>query len=418
MDYVGIISNKRYLATRSYHLILFLKVVYKMWIERADEITHYIRQGGESVIPSTGILLFMGERQVLPIYKIPTSLLTFNMVNGRFAAEKRKKEEELGFELDSRNIEHEKYFIDMLLPKGAKSDKLLNDLVKNGQLKPGVITNDGFVVDANRRLAAMKYLNSKTPDSKYQYLLTHRLPANIPPVEIYKLEVQFQIKDDLKEEYDPINDLLKIKEGLELMPAKELAETLDWSEKEVLSYVRRLELVDGFLDFIHSPGNYTKVLDFNEHFNEFQKEFDAMKRAGVPPLRRDEAVDAFYYALRVNLDKDFDKSVTQRDHIRYMRHAFLNDKIYNVLTRNMFSNPNASTEDIYNDVSAAAELARIQRSNDKPIEYLRKSFNMLSQMPLDHETLLSEEFVDMFEEFEIMVKQIRQKIGGNNFGKN
>lgn len=383
-----------------------------MWIERVDQIDQYIKNGGNSSIVSQSILYFMGERQVLPVYKLPINLLSFNIENGRFAAEKRKKEAELGYEIDSRNPQHEKYFIELLLPKGQKTDRLINDIDKNGQLKPGVITHDGFVIDANRRLAVLKYLNSIKPDSKYQYLLVHRLPANVPMVEIYKLEVQFQIKEDLKEEYNPINDLLKIKQGLELMSKRELAETLDWSEKEIDNYQRRLDLVDGFLSFIHAPGDYTKVLDFNEHFKEFQKELEAMKRQGVSALKRDEAVDAFYYALRVNLDPDFKKTITQRDHIRYMREAFLNDKIYDVLTKNMFNNPNATTDQIFNDVSAAAEMARIQRANDKPIEYLKKAINMLSQIPEDHDALQTDNFVEMFEELELLIKQIKQALKG------
>lgn len=204
-----------------------------MWTERVHEIDQYIQNGGEAVINSREMLLFMGQPQVLPVYKLPIAFLSFNIDNGRFAAEKRLKELELGFELDNRNPNHEQYFIDLLIPDNPKSQRLLDDLERHGQLRPGVITNDGFLVDANRRLACLKLLNAKHPNSRYQYLLVHRLPANIPAKEIYKLEVQFQIKADLKEEYNPINDLLKIREGLQYMSEQELCETLDWSTKKL-----------------------------------------------------------------------------------------------------------------------------------------------------------------------------------------
>lgn len=48
----------------------------------------------------------MGESKIYPVYKLPTELLTFNVDNGRFAAEKMLKEMDLGFalrELVNRN---------------------------------------------------------------------------------------------------------------------------------------------------------------------------------------------------------------------------------------------------------------------------------------------------------------------------
>lgn len=389
-----------------------------MWAERSHQIDTYIAQGGESVIQSTETLLFMGERQVLPVYKLPIEYVSFNVMNGRFAAEKRKIEQDLGFQIDNRNPEHEKYFMQLLLPKVSKTDKLKEDIIKYGQLKPGVITHDGFLIDANRRLATLKTLNNQYPSSKYQYILVHRLPANIPQKEIYKLEFQLQIKDDLKEKYNPINDLLKIKEGLEIMDPVELADTASWKVSDILYYTRRLELIDGFLEFLGDPGNYTKVLDFNEHFVEFQKELKMMKQAGLAALKIDEAIDAFYYALKINLDPNFHKTVTHSNHIRNIREAFFNDKIHGVLTRNMFTNPNASTEDIYNDISAAAELIRVQRANEKPIEHLRKAINFLSQISEDSNGIQSDEFKEGLDELETLVVGLREIIDGDKYGEN
>lgn len=389
-----------------------------MWAERSHLIDTYIALGGDSNFQTSGTLLLMGERQVLPVYKLPIEYVSFNVMNGRFAAEKMKIELDLGFELDNRNPEHEKYFIQLLLPNGSKSVKLKEDIEKYGQLKPGVITHDGFLVDANRRLATLKKLNTKYPNSKYQYILVHRLPANIPQKEIYKLEVQFQIKDDLKEKYNPINDLLKIKEGLEIMDPVELADTLGWKIRQVRDYTRRLELVDGFLEFIGDLENYTKVLDFNEHFVDFQKELEAMIHAGLAALKIDEAISVFYHALRINLDTNFHKTITQRDHIRNIRDAFFNDKINRVLTRNMFTNPEASTEDIYNDISAAAELIRVQRANEKPIEHLRKAINFLSQISEDSNGIQSDEFREGLDELEILLVGLREIVDGDSNGAN
>jgi hypothetical protein len=381
-----------------------------VWMERAYEIDQYIDNGRDSVTNSRETLLFMGQPQVLPVYKLPIAFLSFNVDNGRFAAEKRLKEQELGFELDNRNPAHEPYFIDLLLPDNPKSQRLLDDLERHGQLRPGVITHDGFLVDANRRLACMKRLNAKFPHSRYQYLLVHRLPANVPAKEIYKLEVQFQIKTDLKEEYNPINDLLKIREGLEYMSELELMETLDWTAKKIKDYQNRLDLVDGFLEYISQPDNYTLLLNLNEHFVEIQKEIAAMKTLGLNAFKIQEAVDVMYRMLEVNLDKDFDKTITQRDHIRYIREAFVNEKIFQVLTQNMFNNESATSQEIFNDVTAAAELARMQRNNIRPVEQLKKAVTLLTQIQDDIDAFSKQEFKDSFEELNELVAVIRQQM--------
>ncbi|MEW9501141.1 hypothetical protein [Jeotgalibacillus marinus] len=380
------------------------------WTERANAIDQYIDNGGKSSISSKQMLLFMGQPQELPVYKIPISLLSFNVDNGRFAAEKRLKEQEIGFELDNRNPAHESYFIDLLIPKNAKSERLLNDLESYGQLSPGVITQDGFLVDANRRLACMKRLNEKSPRSCYQYLLVHRLPANVPAKEIYKLEVQFQIKTDLKEEYNPINDLLKIKEGLEHMSEQELLETLDWKPKKLKEYQDRLDLVDGFLHSIDQPENYTILLNLNEHFVEIQKEIAALKKLGFNPFENEKVIDIMYRILEVNLDKDFDKTITQRDHIRNLREAFVDDKIFKVLTKNMFKQDNATSEEIFNDVTAAAEMSRMQRNNDRSEELLKKAINLLTQIQDDSDAFAKKDFKVLFEELDELVSTIKEKV--------
>jgi hypothetical protein len=382
-----------------------------MWTERAHEIDQYILNGGDAVINSREMLLFMGQSQVLPVYKLPIVFLSFNIDNGRFAAEKRLKEQKLGFELDNRNPAHESYFIDLLIPDNSRSQRLLDDLERHSQLRPGVITHDGFLVDANRRLACMKRLNAKHPNSRYQYLLVHRLPANVPAKEIYKLEVQFQIKADLKEEYNPINDLLKIREGLEYMSEQELCETLDWTPRKIKDYQNRLDLVDGFLEYIGQPENYTLLLNLNEHFVEIQKEIAAMKTLGLNAFKIQEAIDVMYRMLEVNLDKKFDKTITQRDHIRFIREAFVNDKIHKVLTQSMFNNEDATSQDIFNDVTAAAELSRMQRNNVRPVEQLKKAITLLMQIQDDSDVFAMQDFKDSFEELDELIAAMRQQMG-------
>lgn len=137
-----------------------------------------------------------------------------------------------------------------------------------------------------------------------------------------------------------------------------------------------------------------------------------MKTLGLNAFKIQEAVDVMYRMLEVNLDKEFDKSITQRDHIRYIREAFVNEKIHKVLTQNMFNNESATSQDIFNDVTAAAELSRMQRNNVRPVEQLKKAISLLTQIQDDDsDTFTKQDFKTAFEELDELMEVIRQQMG-------
>lgn len=377
-----------------------------MWTERAYEIDEYIRGAGEIIKHSRESLFLMGEAQVLDVYRIPIKYLSFNISNGRFKAEKKELEKQLGFELDPMDKDHDDHFIKLLLPKREKSELFIN-LEKYGQIEPAIITADGFLINANRRLACMK-LGNKINPGKYEYLNAHRLDASIPPKEIYKLEVQIQMKNDLTEKYNPINEVLKIKEGLELMSPEELMETYEWNKKDLKSYQKRLQLIDGFLEYIDQSGNYTQVFDFNEHFVEIEKELNAMKRMGLSAIKRDEALDLCYAALKVNVENKGNKKRIQRDRIRNIREAFIDENIYKMIPKNLAQIP---TNKVYHNIIGITEVVRTKIANDKPIEHLKQALNHLNQISIDNYTVLSTEFEELFIQIKETVAEIEKTVG-------
>lgn len=377
-----------------------------MWTERAHEIDEYIKGAGDIIKHSRESLFLMGEPRVLDVYSIPINYLSFNISNGRFKAEKRELEKYLGFELEPTNKEHDDYFIKLLLPKGERTD-LYMDLEKYGQIKPAIMTHDGFLINANRRLACMKLANKKSP-GRYEYLYAHRLDASIPSKEIYKLEVQIQMKNDFTEKYNAINEVLKIKEGLDIMSPKELMETYGWDEKDFESYQQRLQLIDGFLEYINEKDNYTKVFDFNEHFVEIQKELNAMKRMGLSATKRDEALDLCYAALKTNVEGKRNKNRIQRDRLRNIREAFDDEKIYEMIPKNLAQ---LSTDEIYDKIIGITEIVRTKIANDKPLEHLKQALNHLNQISVDNEAILSDDFEQLFVQLKDTVAEIDKVVG-------
>ena len=77
-----------------------------MIVEKKVEIDDYLNEMGSNAVHSSQNLLIKGEVDVYPVYELPIELLCLNTYNGRFAAEKREKELELGHELYPNNPEN------------------------------------------------------------------------------------------------------------------------------------------------------------------------------------------------------------------------------------------------------------------------------------------------------------------------
>src|SRR5574341_1707787 len=132
---------------------------------RGNEIDSYISDNYNCAQHNKLAVQLKGERNPLDVYKLPVELLIYNKRNGRFAAEIIHKQEEIGRELDPLIEEDRKIIRELLLKEDENATKLLkDDLIKVGQLEPGIITFDGVVINANRRMAVFENLLEETSD--------------------------------------------------------------------------------------------------------------------------------------------------------------------------------------------------------------------------------------------------------------
>lgn len=243
--------------------------------ENATKIDSYLKDNDEAELGKWPIEL-SGEKKIVRFYKFPLKLLYYNINNGRFATEKRKLEKDIGRELNSLDKEDAKQIKDVLL--GIFPDKtkaLKEDIRKKGQMEPGVITFDGFVINGNRRMAIFEDLHIDEPTGKWEYLEAIRLRPDISPKDLWKLEVGLQLSKEKKADYSPVNELLKIKEGYEagLKPEEIAAAMYDWTPEEVENSLERLRLIENFLIYFRQEENYGFIQEFglHEYFINLQK---------------------------------------------------------------------------------------------------------------------------------------------------
>lgn len=246
----------------------------KLESQREKAIQTFIEEHPDNIVPELRApVLLAAEQKYLPVFKVPTSLLIYNIRNGRFAAELLAKEKDVGRDLDPVHPPDAKIIRKLLLDLNPEETKALRASIEDwGQLEEGIITSDGAVINANRRMAILEQLYEETQDPKYEYLKVARLPKGVGEKDLWRIEAGLQFAKDFKVEYKPVNELLKLREGIKSgLTSKQISKYLQgrYTEKEVGERLEVLKLVDSYLVYIGKPGEYhlfsgeRKVEQFN-----------------------------------------------------------------------------------------------------------------------------------------------------------
>ena len=230
-----------------------------------------------------------GETRYHDVWKIPIKLLTYNIRNGRFRAELMPKERDLKRNLDP-SVAIDAKIIQMLLLEQNKgeTEELESSLKENGQLQEGIITFDGSVVNANRRMAVLSKLYEETSDSRYEYLKVARLPKTVDEKDIWRIEAGLHFAKDLKLEYGPVNELLKLREGINRgLTSKQISHALlgRYTPDEVEKRIKVLELIDSYLDSIGKPGDYRMFTE-----KRLVERFISLSNNVIEPMKRREEI--------------------------------------------------------------------------------------------------------------------------------
>lgn len=239
-----------------------------------------------------------GDKVALDVYQIPVNLLYFNIANGRYADKMiQLKADNPGVHIDPSENEWKNKIALMLRGEypGTESDQspyqnLRSDMLSKQQLKPGVVLADGGVLDGNRRLAVLLDLSeSEKNPTRFEYFDGVILPGDVGAQDRWRIEAGLQIGRDEKLAYSPINQLLKIREGLALFrdlekPEHEIAKTLyGIPEADIKRDIRKIGLIDEYLRFIGHSNAYNEVGAVVERFEEALKAVDSAKRLSWEP---------------------------------------------------------------------------------------------------------------------------------------
>lgn len=219
----------------------------------------------------------MWEKQLKTekVFNIPLSYLIYNKYNGRILSRTKsleKQKQEINLETDEgRNI------IENLLweSKVDRNKKTLTSIKDFGQQKVGIITKDGVIIDGNRRAMLLNKLD------RTGYFKAIVLPVTLEenPIEIERLETTYQMGEDEKLRYNPIEKYLKAKQIFDKLTPKlkdtdaikSIAEWMGETEGEIKKYLDTMAVMDEYLEYWEYDGIYTQLDKREDQFLSLSK---------------------------------------------------------------------------------------------------------------------------------------------------
>lgn len=253
----------------------------------------------------------------LAVIRVDTSFLRYRIENGRT---RRKQMEYLekdsqaprdlfnDSEADAAQKAQHKILLGMVDEKGLRKD-----IMEEGQRQPAIITYDGYVLNGNRRLAALRDVR----DEGAQYMNCVVLPKDATPRDLYELELDLQMAKETKADYNWVDELLHIRYGIGKLGEDEsvVAKKMRTTKQEIRHKLGMLYLVDFYLEWLGKHSQYYIVGDKDEQvFIDLEKftrklkdtERQKIAREQVFTILKNPPSEGRLYGHVKNLFKNFD----------------------------------------------------------------------------------------------------------------
>jgi len=240
--------------------------------------------------------LYPGRQESLKIVILPISMPLYRMANGRTKSEQMQLVQDQDFDetffgAGQENEAVQQIQHDLLVRLSKESadgtgDSIYDVLLKNPQKEPLLISPSGVVLNGNRRLAAMRDIQSASPA---QFMnLTHVICAVLPqltPQQEIDLELKLQMSQNFKLEYSWVDEALMIEEAKKYHTVAELCEMMSKTKQHINMMSRALQEAELYLQVKekrpHSYGLVQKKFQLFKDLQKFTKEVAESKAQAI-----------------------------------------------------------------------------------------------------------------------------------------
>ena len=239
----------------------------------------------------TGIpLRYKGKSVSSVVYRIPLDYLIYNKYNGRIGSAVLSYETQNG-SLDAE-LDKDRVIIEDFLYKSKedRNERTMTSLIEIGQQRYGIVTADGTIIDGNRRAMLLNRIYRNREALGYthqqvescQYFLAIILPDDATERDIHQLETIYQMGEDDKLDYNPIEKYLKCKELKNCgFSEKDIAGFMCEKQSQIEQWLRILKLMEEYLSTYEYDGIYTRLEKTEGPFVDLANWLESYQKRGA-----------------------------------------------------------------------------------------------------------------------------------------
>lgn len=223
--------------------------------------------------------VYEGTSTSLKLIRVPLNLPLYRMANGRTQADQASYTADKGLASDYFSSGEENDTVQQVQQRllyritneGPDSiTPIFEELERDKQTEPIMITPSGVVVNGNRRLMAMRmlYANRPTEFSNFATVLCAVLPP-LSAEEVDDIEVRLQMRPETKLPYGWISEALKVEKKLEKKSEEEVARLMRKRESDIKKVLAALGYARSYLaEWKKRPADYSLVEDGEQFFRD------------------------------------------------------------------------------------------------------------------------------------------------------
>lgn len=373
--------------------------------------TYIEKNPASKLIQKSRTVTLNAEPVILQGYRLPLELVYYNIENGRFASEYNKLvNDNGGRDLDPTNKNDAKKIQNLLLElKPEDTQRTYDNLKKHGQTELGIITQDGSLIDGNRRMSILSKLLEDTRDQRYGFIEVAKLDRSISPKDLWAIEAGISLGMDPKIRYGPINELLKLEKGIKSgFSVEEIADLLyGGNAEDIEKKLKKFELMKEYLnEYYKNDEDFTPLIDTDTHFTTIQDYEQAAEKKDIPVeelqairevgfrLTREKKPHRRLRCIGVAINKGFplDKLIDASDNMESLDESKIDDADYTSPTEIRFM-------DFEDEV-------RAQNSSDNVVILLNSVLTNLRLLDFKDERLKTEESKEKINKIKNYVKNL------------
>jgi hypothetical protein len=231
-------------------------------------------------VTTTHGIPFQGEEaRHFPIRMVRIDMPKYRIENGRTSIAQRERIVERNLQTDfftparaeEEEVQKAQHEILLAMARSGKVNllKFFKDAPQN---QPFILDSSGFVVNGNRRLAALRALYEEDAGryTKFSHIQVIILPS-CDLRDIDELEARLQFDEDIKDDYSWAAEAFTIRTKSAHYSQEVLAKIYRKGPKELNQLLERLEIAEAYLARRQKQGQYHRVERAEEAFKQLQR---------------------------------------------------------------------------------------------------------------------------------------------------